>query len=270
MVADQALTAALRPFERRAVFVAFVEAMIASALVLVLTAEAGFVFGWRSRGAFFVVVAIAIALSVVYAYTRRPAVLALARRIDARGRMKDLIVTAVTCDGDGLASLVRRSAIAELARFPRASAYPIEAPRHWRRGLLAAAVAQFAILPFAFRPPVERAAAQNLTALTLPPAAGAAAPGAPAKSADPARTSSAPATPQAPTASKQLPGAAETLPVGAAAGSGDSGAGNAADRVRLAAMNAKADIAAGRVPLARRAIVTRYFAAIDNQRKPPR
>jgi hypothetical protein len=272
MAADPALATAFRPFERRAMLVEFARALTVSLLLVALAAEVAIAFGARS-----VLIAPALAVAAVllsgsYAIRRRPTTLALARRVDERARLNDLLVTAVDCAGDGMPALVRTSAIAALGRESAPRAFPFEWPLHWRRWLIVAALVQVIVLPTVFRDPASRAAQSGLSALALPAGSAepqkmpgeSAKPGADTTQAQPSPAvapSSAAATSRAALPTSTNPGAPDAIAAGA------SGAG---DRLRLAAASADAEIAAGRVPLARRALVRRYFAAMQPQRKQPR
>jgi len=196
----------------------------------------------------------------------------MARWVDERARLNELLVTAVGCSGSGMPAIVRTAAVGALGRESPSRVYPFEAPRHWRRWLLVATAVQAIAVVMVLRPPVSRAAQPNVTTLTLP-SAGSSSPQTKQDHSTP-RAADAPATDAAPPLATS-PAAQAPLAEAAAPRANDARnpAGSAAvgvDRVRLAAANAGADIAAGRVPLARRALVQRYFAAIQLQRKPPR
>jgi hypothetical protein len=273
---DPALRAALRRFERRAIVVSFVKTVSIAMLAVGLAAEVAALSGERRVWAVTALIAVALAGSAVYAVVRRPSLLALARRVDANGRLNDLIVTAIDRDGGDMAAMVRRAAIAALAEESPRRAIPFEASRRWRLWIAAAGVVQLAAVPMLFRAPAERAAASGLSALTMPAASGG--PGVSGKS-DRSNGASNPPTADASTgAVAKAP--AEAAQAGAPVGSDGLtatarddaavGAPGNDDQLRLAIANADADMAAGHVPLARRALVQRYFAAIQSQRKPPR
>lgn len=272
MAIDAALRAALRPFERRALTVAFVTALSVSLLVVALISELGWLVGVRNGLALVALIAVAVVGSGIFAVSRRPAPLTLARVIDERAHLSDLVVSAIGCEGDGMAAAVRRSAIAALRQEPAAAAFPHGMPRHWRRWVLAAAVVQVAAVPLAVRAPATRAPQPDLSSLTLPTANGQA--NSTAKTGQPETPASSPTplTSNGPSA----PGSIEPPRATSLSGKltqtndGVSINGNAIDRLRLAAANAGVEMAAGRVPLARRAIVERYFAAIQTERKRPR
>lgn len=275
MPIDPAVRAALRRFERRAVVVSFVTTASVALAAVALAAELAWLSGDWNTIAISALAVIAVAGSAIYAATGRPTPATIARHIDARAGLNDLVVTAVDCGGDGMPALVRRRSLEALARESPARAFPLRAPRHWRRWLLSAAVVQLAAVPIALRAPARRDVAQGLSALSLPPA-----PGGASASAGNGQQSAAP-NPAAPGASPNaVAAAAEATHAGTAraaeavtpnardaAGAASNGPD---DRLRLAVANAGADIAAGRVPLARRAMVERYFAALQSQKRRPR
>lgn len=275
MSVDPLLQRAFRPFERRAMLVAFVKAMSIGLVASASVAEIALAFGVRNATASVALVVMAIVFGVIHAVAARPAPLALARRIDARARLNDLIVTAIDCGGDGLPAIVRRESLAALERESPAHAYPFEPPRHWRRFVVAAAAVQVVALAMLFRAPAGRAPEPGLGALVLPASSSTSA-SAGRDQQHPAQRPAAEQTASDTAPRAIVPASATTTRAGARAGADDSDAGArgasaaSGDRLRLAAANAEAAIAAGRVPLARRAIVERYFAAIQSQGKRPR
>jgi hypothetical protein len=267
MPLDPALGAALRPFERRAMLVTFVQTFAAAAIASTLAIEIAMFLGVRN--AFFAtgLVAVSAAGSAAFALRRRPSALVLARRIDARARLNDLIVTSVSCGGDGMPSVVRRAGISALVRESTGSIFPLEAPRHWRRWLGAIAVVQLVAVPLAFRAPASRAPQSALTSLTLPASGGSSS----ARPSSQSDKSAAPAAAQTP----QSNGAAAASEIDAAhivrdapqTGVAKPAVADNGGRLKIATANAGADIAAGRVPLARRTIVEKYFAALQAQKE---
>lgn len=273
MPIDPALRSVLRPFERRALLVSFVKAISIASLVVALTAEIGALFDVRNALALILLIAIATAAGAVYAVVGRPSPLMLARRIDAGAHLNDLVVTAIGCDGDGMPAAVRRACLAALAAESPKRVMPFEAPPHWRRWIAAAGAVQLIAVPMLFRAPAARATAPGLSALAMPAASTSAGANGKNGSQDAKSNPPAPGTP----ANATVNPTPAVAPAGSARGSDavtanarDAGGNGSDARLRLAIANADADIAAGRVPLARRAIVQRYFAAIQSQRRPPR
>jgi hypothetical protein len=270
MSVDPELHTAFRRFERRAILVAFARAFSIGLLVSVLAAEVAGVAHVPAATAAAAAVALAAIASAAYAWITRPDMLALARRIDERARLNDLVVTAIGGRGDGMHAIVRRAGIAALAKAPAARIHPFELPHHWRRWLIAAGVAQAVALPLAFRAPAIRAQT-GPASLTLPSSSDSANTGRNREPQRPRPESSAPDVSQAEAGSKssdqavRRPAEGTDRPV--SAGSASTSADG--DRLRLAATDANAQIASGRVPLSRRAIVERYFATIQSQRKRP-
>jgi hypothetical protein len=266
MPLDPALAGALRPFARRAVFVAFVENVAAAAIASALALEIAMLLGVRSLLLTAVIIALSAAGSAAFAVRQRPAALALARRIDARARLNDLIITSVSCAGDGWPALVRRAGIRALQGESPRLLFPLEAPRRWRRWLGAVAAAQLIAVPLAFRAPASRASATSVPSLALPAANGPA-----AAAAAPQDHKSQPAAAEAPRAESALPSgsvdAARQAREVSQNGVAKSAPADSGSRLKIASTNAEAEIAAGRVPLARRAIVEKYFAAIQNQKE---
>lgn len=269
MPVDSRLADALRPFGRRAALVAFVRAWLASVIAASLVAEIAFLLGFRSGLGLVVLAGATVLAGVVIAARQRPTPLALARRIDTRARLNDLVVTAIGCETEGMPAVVRRAGIDALARETPRAIFPFEPPAHWRRWLAAAAATQMIAIPLAVRAPAARPAQNDLTSLALPAAAS---PTAPARNENPNPPSQAPANAASPQMTQSTTGAAgaridpSSAPRPGAADARASGAGND-DRLRIAARNAYADITAGRVPLAKRDIVEKYFAAIQGQKE---
>ena len=276
MSIDPAVRAALRRFERRAVVVSFTTSVSIALIAVTLMAEIVWLSGAWNTIAMLALAVIAVAASAIYALAGRPSPAILARQIDARAGLNDLVVTSLQCGGDGMPALVRRAGLASLARESPSRAYPFRAPRQWRWWLLAATAVQLVAVPMLLRAPAERTAAPGLSALSLPPASGAAganaASGRETAAANPTTLGGTPNTTTRTAAEAKLTGtplASDALNTAArdAAAAGVSGND---DRLKLAAANADAEIAAGRVPLARRAMVQRYFAALQSQKRRPR
>jgi hypothetical protein len=268
---DRELLEKLRPFERRAMWVAFIKAIATSGLVIALAVEIGAAAGTRDGLALRASIGLALAWSIAYAFRKRPTGMDLARRIDARARLNDLVVTAIEVEGAGLPSAVRRAGLTALSRVAPALVYPIELPRRWRHGLTAAALVQVIVLPFALRLPAPRAPQPGATALVIPSGATG-----PARAQNQARqdlATPASLTPASAGAPNTLPAglSLREAPAGAetelAAGTARVRSGSASDSARLAADSAALDIASGRVPIARRAIVEKYFASMQTRGK---
>jgi len=271
MFVDPELRRAFRRFELRAMAVALVRALTIGLLISFLFAEAAAGFGFSSVIAGASLAAAATVLSFIYAWATRPATLTLARTIDARANLSDLLVSAIDGPATGMRAVIRRSGLSALDNASPARVYPFTLPPHWRRWLIAAGVVQLAALPLAFQSPATRVPQTQLTALALPSAAGSnsnstASPAAPGEKASaPAETTPSAALKSAGTSPRGVP-------------TGEDHPGNGApspvradgDRLRLSAANAAAEIASGRVPLARRGIVEKYFANIQSHRKQPR
>ena len=273
MAIDAGVRAALRPFERRAVLVAFIRAFATTLVATAIVTDIAFLAGMRTAAVLVLFVAVGLIGSLIYAVHHRPTLLVLARRIDARANLNELLVSAIECQGDGMPSLVRSASVAALQRVPVANAFPFEPPRHWRRWLIGAVVIQVIALPLLFRAPAPRAQAPTLSSLSLPsisPAANAATPRDLRNPTTPQSSAPQPAAGPSPRVSTDAT-RTEASPTTDVLSSGAAGtAGGSDDRLRLAAAGADDDIAAGRVPIARRAIVERYFAAIQTLRKRPR
>lgn len=271
MRSDDRMRSLLRPFERRAVILVFLKSMIATMVVAAAVGATAWFAGEREPAVAAGLFAAALLISAIFAGTRRPTTLSVARRIDHRANLQDLIVTAVNLDGSGMASIVRANALASLAGVRPREIYPVEAPAKWALWLAGAAAVPLVVVALSAPGPAEREQSSGTPPLALP-AGGAASSGAQntqpsaqspppaAAGADPVRDSSAPASAGA--AGKLIPAG------GRGVDAQPSAAGD--NRLRLAATNAEADIAAGRVPVARRAIVARYFAALQLERKQPR
>jgi hypothetical protein len=271
MSVDPALLAAFRRFEHRAIGVAFVRALSTGLLVSLLAVEAAALLGVSAVTAAATFIALTLIAAAAYALTTRPATLALARRLDERAGLKDLLVTAIDGRVSEMHAVVRQAGLSALAKESPARAYPIELPRQWRRWLVVAGLAQVIALPLVVRSPAGRAPQTGLTSLPLPSARGGPSSSAPrveqrSRSEYPtADAAQAGAGSKASTEARPGPAVATDR-----AGAGGSAAAADAGRLRLAAANADAEIASGRVPLARRGIVERYFANIQSQRKRPR
>ncbi|TAK15263.1 MAG: hypothetical protein EPO35_07940 [Acidobacteria bacterium] len=270
MGTERQIEAALRPFERRAGLVAFVRTLAPGLITAAVATEALWLLEIRSPLALIAPAAIALAISAGTALSRKPARLAIARRIDTRANLRDLVVSAVSCDGDGMAALVRDTAISELGRLSPRDTHPFELPRHWRKWIGAAVAAQLVVMPMIWQAPASRTPESGLSSLTLPPGPGTAAdaerqntPPSNSAAADPVSSTAAIAATARPITATAAPGEIGSDPSSAVAAGGN-------DRLRLAATAADADLAAGRVPLARRGIVQRYFAALQTQRKQDR
>jgi hypothetical protein len=131
---------------------------------------------------------------------------------------------------------------------------------------------QLAAVPLAFRAPAGRTPQSGLTSLTLPAATAGANATAPRNEQQPREGSAAQRTDQPARGSQSSREPLRVSPAGTDhPGAGASAAADAAgERLRLAAANAGAAIASGRVPLARRAIVEKYFATIQSFKGRPR
>ncbi len=277
---DSNLPAALEPFARRAVFVAVVRSAMLTMPVAAVIVQILWLAGFRQALAIAAVIASGLVVSVIWAVRQRPAPADVARRVDDRARLQDLVITAAQSSGGSaspLVQLVRDDAVAALKRQSPRAMYPIELPRRWRHGAALLVVAQVALLALIWQPPAERAPQSSATALVLP--SGNAASSAKEQQQDsraPQQAENAAASTAAtPVAATARPAASAIHESAEAAGSGAAGL-ERADRLRLAAASAESDLAAGRVPAARRAIVERYFAALQSrqslqsQRKTPR
>ncbi len=266
MNVDARLVAALAPFSARARRVTFGRSATVSIVTAALVAQLAWLAGVRSPWIFALLFAAALIASAFDSMRRPASLFETARRIDRLARLDDLVVSAVGCRGDGMPAVVRRGAIDALQRLRPAALYPFEAPRSWRRLALAVAIVQVISLVVVWRAPAERAQPSGLSSLALPAGGGPAS----ARGADqPPTKSASAAAPEVPRPTAGAP------PASVVATSGQLGAASAAaadhpgsnNRLTLAAQNADDEIRAGRVPIARRALVQRYFAAIQNQGK---
>jgi len=263
--ADVRLAAALRPFTRRALIVVFLrEALLAFAAAAV-AAEFAWVWSIRDLRLWTALAAAAMLFVAVRVRLNRPSDLTIARHIDRRAHLHDLVVTSLSCEGDGMGAAVRARAMASLQRIRPKDVYPFDGPASWRRWLVGFVAAQAVVLPFAWQAPRIRARAESTSQVTGAAGADSGADSRNNPSASFGR-GLAPATPagvSSAAASPQVTGpvrAADEPVTGSAAASGP--ATNALGR----AMNRAAeDVALGRVPLSRRALVQRYFAELSRQ-----
>ena len=273
MQTDPGVSAALQPFARRARVVAFLKYAMVAVPIAVIAGESLWLAGIRRPLALAALIVAAVTVSAVAALRHQRPLIAVARRVDARAHLQDLVVSAAGSRGDGLASLVRRDAIAALKQQSPRAVYPVELPARWRQLAAAALVIEAVMLAMVWQAPAERAAAPSLTSLVLPSSPNtstASARPSPERTSDGAR--SAPESTPLSNGATVAPSGRRGIPVivdppGAAPSAAVTSAG---DRLRLATLNAETDLSAGRVPVARRAIVERYFAALQSQRKTPR
>jgi hypothetical protein len=268
MAADSSFRDELRRFERRALAARLFQALTISVLLGGLAAEAAWAASLSAGYAFSGVFSAFALLAAAHAFRRRPIAIDVARHIDRCGRLQDLIVSALACDrrDDEVAAIVRAAGAAALRQQSSSRMYPLEAPTHWRRWATAALAAQVVMVPFAWRPPARRLETPALTSLSLPANT----------SASPSQRGG-PATP--PTGGPQVPkpsvapapaesASARSADIRSASSSAPSAittsdiATRGSDRVRIAARAAADDAAAGRVPIARRSIVERYFTSL--------
>ena len=273
MQTDPGVSAALQPFARRARVVAFLKYAMVAVPIAVIAGESLWLAGIRRPLALAALIVAAVTVSAVAALRHQRPLIAVARRVDARAHLQDLVVSAIGSRGNGLASLVRRDAIAALKQHSPRAVYPVELPARWRQFAAAALVIEAVMLAKVWQAPAGRAAAPSLTSLVLPssPNTSAASPRpSPERTSDGARSApeSTPlsnAATAAPSGRRGVPAIAD--PPGTAPSAAVTSAG---ERLRLATLDAEIDLSAGRVPVARRAIVERYFAALQSQRKTPR
>lgn len=270
MPTDARLIRALQPFGRRSGVVEFWKHSMPALAVAVITLQILWIAGIRNPFVAVALLAAAVGISAVAALRRKPALIDVARRVDQRAGLQDLVVSAVDSRGDGLAALVRDEAVNALARQNPRDLYPLELPAAWRRIAVAALAAETVLVALAWQAPAERASNPSLASMVLPASSAAA-----SKTAQPTPQNRTDARPVEPSSSSSpavsaTPGN-RTMSAIDPGGTRDSAAiSGGTDRIRLAAANAENDIAAGRVPAARRAIVERYFAALQAQRKTPR
>jgi hypothetical protein len=263
------VASALRPFITRALVARGVRALVVGFVFAVLAGEAALVARFFPAMIFFSSLAVATVSAVIYAVRKRPAPVSVARRIDERARLDDLIVTAVGCGDEdgGTAPVICRSALDVLRHVEPRKIYPIEAPRHWRRGIAAIALVQAVLLAFAWRMPSARPQQSGLTSMTLP--AGSAGPQSQSgQNPPPPRASATPA----PSTSDSRTGviAANSSPAQAqpdGSVKGDSASSNEPGTLRLASANGAVTDVPGRVPLAMRGVVARYFKSIQSRGK---
>lgn len=271
MPADPRLALAFQPFVRRAALVEFWKYAATGLIVALVIGQSCWLAGVRSPFVPIALAAGALTIGAVAALRRRPALIGVARRVDERANLQDLIVSALDAGGDGLAVLVRNDAVTALARQDPRKIYSLELPAGWRRIAVAALVAETALLGFAWQAPRERASNSSLASLVLPNSGGASASQAahpnPSKPDESRPTSDVTPQPSS-AASMKTGGGVPAVERGETNGAAAAPAG--ADRIGLARTDAESDITAGRVPAAKRAMVERYFAALQAQRKTPR
>lgn len=262
------LHAALQPFQRRAVVARCSGGAVIALLMAIIFAELGGVWHVGGPLVWASLALVALAASVANALIRRPNRLDLARRVDTRAHLNDLVVSALSCEGDGMASLVRSRALVALQNVAQRDVYPLERPRHWRSWLFGAVAAQAVVLGFAWQAPAARTRVTSVTART---SGGVGSTETPAPEQGPDATTQTPSlpvnTPATPASAVQPPmtnGIASRAD--AAKTRAGAAAANAEGRARLAIARAGEELRAGRVPMARRAIVERYFAALSSQR----
>jgi len=272
MQIDADVAAALQPFARRGRVVAFLKYAMLAAPMAIIGAQILWLAGIRRLLLLAFFIALWLGISVVIAFRQRRSMLDVARHVDARARLQDLVVSAVGSRDDGLASLVRRDAIAALKPQSPAAIYPVELPAHWRQFAAAALVVEAVMLAIVWQAPAERAATSSLTALVLPSTSnGSAAPSPPLPDRTPDAARAATESTPSPSGATATPQGGPGVPaIEDPASAAASAAAAANERLRLAAASAETDLSAGRVPAARRAIVERYFAALQSQRKTPR
>jgi hypothetical protein len=279
MHVDPTVASALRPFARRASIVEFVRTAMVTIPAGVVLAEILWLdllpVSIDRALATGVIATATLAVTAMMARIGRPEIADVARRADRQARLQDLVISGLqsSLDSSPIASLVRRDAVAALNRQTANEIYPIEMPRRWRSGAVALLASQAIVLTFIWQPPSARPAQQSALSLELPS-------GNAGSSAAPKKQDSGPVA-SSTTPSVTAPGVLTTKSTSSPAGSetvqgpadliASPVAGSAAgDRLRLAAASAEVELTAGRVPAARRAIVERYFAALQSQRKTPR
>lgn len=273
---DSGVAAALQPFARRAMGVTFAKHLMLTlpiALIVFQVGQAVWLTGITGPAAITALVTTAIMISGVVAARQRPALIDVARRVDNRARLQDLIVSAIDSTGsigatdarvEGLTALVRRDAIAALTRHAPRDVYPVVLPTRWRQLAAVVLVVETAALAIVWQAPARRAAESPLSSLVLPSGDSGAPSSLPQRNPAAARPT--------PESSGSSSAAAATAPVrsgtpGVAnpAGSAPSAVSTSSnERIRLATANAAADVTAGRVPAGRRALVERYFGRLQS------
>ena len=155
MQPDTRVQTLLHRFQRRAITAQWIADQLPSFVVVVVLME---VLSIAHVAASLAgpLVAGSLLISWLHAYMTRPDLRTVARRIDARARTHELIVTALDCASDGMGGLVRDQAGAALARIDARDVFPVTPHRAWRQWLAGLVLAQLATLTFMWQAPAAR------------------------------------------------------------------------------------------------------------------
>lgn len=283
----------LTGLSRRARLVGFVRGAVTVAVVALVAVELAWALRWPLGLIGLATAAVGLGVSAWRAHHQMPSPAQVARRADTTLHLKDLLITAYERRNatDTVSRAVVASAHAAVSSASASAIYPFEGPRAIRLLAIGTGLAQVVVLMLVWQAPDAGAPLNTLAALSLPgggndagsPAAIASTPKAVGGSSAGGSPASNEVRASATRPASAMPADAKTT-VDASGGNDaaatadnlsgrsprdavtgamrESLAARDAEQLRQATQNARTPQTQGRVPIAMRGLVERYFASL--------